>query len=1255
MYTILGYLWQYVTNPKAIIALSLFVALLSSYRVLPRNVFLALLITYILAVLCYVVYWLIQRKKNEKKSAELEDAIGKTALVDQGKQKNKEELLLIQDQIKDSIQLIKKSKLGGGWGNSALYELPWYMVIGNPAAGKSSAIYNSGLNFPFEDAHQKMISAGLSGTRNCDWFFSTEGVLLDTAGRYSVYENDHSEWLGFLSLLKKNRAKAPINGVILVVNIAELMGQSPESSLKLAKNLRARIQDLTEKLEVFAPVYLIFTKMDLVAGFTEFFDYYEPEEFDQVWGATLPYNPKSSQKAVELFEGHYNVLYDGLKSVSTTHLSRRHAQNTPPSVMTFPLEFKTLKPILKTFIGALFEENPYQFKPVFRGFYFTSALQEGIIESPMTEQLAQEFQLEKINTDAMFQHKNALNQGYFLKGLFSEIILKDKNLVKQHINPANKRKRFLAFMASLIGVSIVLGGWLWAYRNNQQLIADVQADLNKVVQMESQSQDLTTQLDALLILQQRLQQLDELDDQYHIKFGLGLYQGNVLYEKLKREYLNGVKQIILIPSQLELSKYLTNIKQNSEKLKENQSQVLIQQASSQQKPYIAASETNPQDAYNALKAYLMLSNPQYRESSHLTDQITRFWRATLNSVADDDIQKAEQVLSYAMTLTHDQDFPVLESNSQIVDQTRQILLSIVRGMPARDRVYNEIKMRAAVRFPTLTVAKIVGEKDKNILLGGYAVPGMFTQQAWDEYVKQAIDDAANKPMDTKDWVLNSKQSDDLTFSGSPDQIRKQLIQLYKQEYIQEWKQFLASVHYAKATEFAQQANIINILGEPQNTPIRTLMNRVAQETNWDNPVVQAELAAPQTGFIAWFKRKILRQDREVDVQQAMQQAQGPLSQQFQVFYQLVRKRDDLQNKSLLDEYLESLALVRSKFGELKNAGDIGPNAMSLVKQTLNEQTSVFNQTEKVVNEKLTTGLNEADQKMMQKLLINPVLQAFNSLIVPTQNELNKLWVTQAYQPFTQTLAKKYPFNSSASVQATSGEIGQIFGEAGSISKYVKDTLDPFIIRRGYMLTSRTWKDLGISINPQFAMNFQNYVAPAHGVATGELSQASAPVAANQSNFQFYPFENAQFLSYTIDIDGQRLTYENGVQQWVNFLWPNPQAIPGVRITAVDLEGNTHTIFEAPGEYGINRLIDSAERKPQENGILEMKWVSKQDPNLFVKLNFRLISGNTGSAVGAGRGYAGLQVVEQVTSNANVRIVSAELMKKQANASEGVSK
>lgn len=1246
MYIILGYLWQYITNPKAIIALSLFVALVSSYSVLPRHIFWALAASYMLGLICYGIYWLVQRRRHTVQGEELANAIQQDTKAEYGQQKNKEELQLINQQMKDSIQLIRKSKLGDKKGNAALYELPWYMVIGNPAAGKSSAIYNSGLKFPFEETHQKMISAGLSGTRNCDWFFSTEGVLLDTAGRYSVYAEDYSEWLGFLNILKKNRSKAPVNGLIVIVSIAELIGQSPENSLKLAKNLRARIQDLTERLEVVVPVYVVFSKMDLIAGFTEFFDCYETQEYNQAWGATLPYEQNSSQNAVELFEHHYNLLYDGLKGVSTTHLSRRHSQNISPSVMTFPLEFKTLKPALKSFISTLFEDNPYQFQPVFRGFYFTSALQEGIIESPMTKQIAQEFHLSQIAQAEPSDHNIALqNHGYFLKGLFSNIILKDKNLVKQHINPSRKRQRYLAFIGALLGVSIILGLWVWSYRNNQQLIADVQADLDKVVHLEKASgQQLSTQLEALLILQERLQQLDEFDEHRPLKFRFGLYQGNQLRETLKAEYLKGIRQIVLQPTQQNIAQYLQRVKNNEETLKANHINVEVKQVAKTGQ-YLEPLDTNPQDAYNALKAYLMMSNPQYMDAGHLSDQVTRFWRSWVDAnrgqmSRGDMIQQAEQVLSYAMTLTGDQQFPVLDADTQLVDQTRQVLLSVIRGMPARDRVYNEIKMRAAVRFPALTAGQIVGENNKGAVLGSYALPGVFTQKAWDEYVSSAIDEAANKPTDSKDWVLNSRQSDDLTFSGSPEQIRKQLVALYKQEYIAEWKKFLNGIYYAKAPQFSQQSKNIDILGEPQNSPIRILFERIAIETNWDNPVVQAELAVPQKGFIAWFKRKVLNRSDAQMSQQLSNKAQGPISQEYQMFYQLVRKRDDQQNKSLLDEYMQNLAQVRSKFNDLKNAGEIGPSAMALVKQTISDQNSVFNTAQKHIDERMLVGLNDIDQQMIQKLLVSPLTQSFASLITPAQEEINKLWIIQAYQPFQANLSQKYPFNSSVSLQATSNEIGQIFGDTGSIARFVKEILDPLVIRRGYTLTSKTWKDLGISLNPQFVMNFQRYVTPINGMATGTLDQPTATPAANQSNFQFYPLQNPQLLSYTIDIDGQRMLYENGIQQWVNFVWPNRSAIPGARITAVDLQGQTHTIFDEPGEYGINRLIDSAQRKEQ-NGSFEMVWRSKTDPSVFVKVNFRLISGSSSGGIGSSRGYSGLQLVDKVTTDKAVRVVSAQ--------------
>ena len=230
----------------------------------------------------------------------------------------------------------------------------------------------------------------------------------------------------------------------------------------------------------------------------------------------------------------------------------------------------------------------------------------------MTENIAQEFQLQQVPLNGQDGPSPSLapNHGYFLQGLFSNVILRDKDLVKQHINPAKKRQRYIGFIAALVGVSLVLGVWVWSYRNNQQLIADVQADLDKVVHLEKASgQQLSTQLEALLILQERLQQLDEFNDHRPLKFSFGLYQGNQLRESLKAEYLKGIKQIVLTPTQQNIAQYLQRVKNNEATLKANHANVEIKQVAKTQQ-YLEPSDTNPQDAYNALKAYLMMSNPE---------------------------------------------------------------------------------------------------------------------------------------------------------------------------------------------------------------------------------------------------------------------------------------------------------------------------------------------------------------------------------------------------------------------------------------------------------------------------------------------------------------------------------------------------------------------------------------------------------------------------------------------------------------------
>ncbi|OEZ57496.1 hypothetical protein JANLI_26230 [Janthinobacterium lividum] len=516
-----------------------------------------------LVLLVASAVWWLQRRRRQRDAASFGGMLEQqtTGAVPKAGPTQREETEAIRKRMLEAIGTIKTSKLGQLSGDAALYELPWYMVIGNPAAGKSTAIANSGLQFPFADSK---IVQGIGGTRNCDWFFTTDGILLDTAGRYSVNDEDRAEWFGFLALLKKHRKRAPINGIIIAVSIAELTGSRPEFAINLAKNLRQRVQELTEKLEVHAPVYVVFTKADLITGFNEFFQDTERGERDRVWGATLPYSQTSSrQDVLEQFDQRFDELYDGLKELSLASMALQQQERMPPGVFTFPLEFSAIKGSLRAFIATLFEENPFQFKPVMRGFYFTSALQEGMSVSASSERVAQRFDL-KLQP----QQQNAVQDqhGYFLLNLFRKVIFADKELVAQYASPAKTRVRYATFFAATALVGLALAGWSWSYMANRQLVANVQADLDQAIKVQDKRLDLQSRFEALEIMQDRIEQLDSYRNSRPVSLGLGLYQGDLLERKLREEYFSGVREVMLAPVSQSLEAFLAEVNAGASRL-----------------------------------------------------------------------------------------------------------------------------------------------------------------------------------------------------------------------------------------------------------------------------------------------------------------------------------------------------------------------------------------------------------------------------------------------------------------------------------------------------------------------------------------------------------------------------------------------------------------------------------------------------------------------------------------------------------------
>jgi type VI secretion system protein ImpL len=1232
-------LWQFLTDSRVLVVLG--VAALAAFLYLGADTLQVAAIWAVIAALgllaAFGLYWALRRYRARRAAAKLAESIAPAQDPASQADPGKSEMGVLRKGMIEAINTIKTSKLGLTRGAAALYELPWYMIIGNPAAGKSSAIAHSGLRFPISGS--KAVQ-GVGGTRNCDWFFTTDGILLDTAGRYSVQQADRAEWFAFLDLLRKYRRRAPINGIIIAVSVAELAAGPADASMELAKSLRARVQELTERLAVYAPVYVVFTKADLIAGFSDFFHETEAGERDRVWGATLRYNRRSTpQDVLAFFDQHFAELHEGLKEMSLANMAANRSVRMRPGVFTFPLEFASIKNPLRAFLSTMFEENTFQFKPVFRGFYFTSALREGTVQDLSAGRVASRFDLTLNEPAADEPGEDGEQCGFFLLDLFRKVIFADKELVKRYTSPTAARLKYGAFFAAALLLGCALAGWTHSYLGNQELIRNVRADLDKVVKLQERRSDLQSRLEALDILQDRIVQLEKYRAERPWALSFGLYQGDQLDRKLRDEYFAGVREVMVLPVAAALENMLTEVNANADKLDPNASGTPTARPG---QPYQDVSPTNVADAYNALKTYLMLGDKSRAEPGHLNDQLTRYWRGWLEAnrgamSREQMIRSAERLLTFSLAQIADQAWPQVTLKLSLLDSARENLRRVVHGTPARERVYADIKARAATRYPAVTVARLVGEQDQALVAGSYAVSGAFTHEAWDGFVQGAIRDASNRELQSTDWVLKTEAKDDLTLEGSPLQIQKALTDMYKAEYAREWMKFLQGVTVADLNGFQASVQAMNRLGDPQTSPIAKLLDTIYQETSWDNPgAARAASAAIKRGFTAWFREVVLRRTPSeaagiVDAadpsrQGASPQAAGAIGREFAGVARLVGVKE--KDASLMSGYLDALSRLRTRLNQLKNQGDPGPGAKQLMQQTLEGTGSELADALKYVDEQMLTGMSDSQKQALRPLLVRPLVQTFAMIVLPSEAEINKTWQVQVVEPFQKTLAGKYPFTANARIEATNAEIGQFFGPDGVVAKFVNTAMGPLVVRRGDVLSARTWADVGITLSPEAVAGFPGWVAPlsANGVAS-----SSGP----QTVFQVQPLPAPGVTEYTVEIDGQQLRYRNTPPAWTNMVHPGPQGVAGARISAVTFDGRTVELFNEPGQFGLKRMIDAASRKRLDGGTFELRWASG---NVAVAVDLKITSSADANASGesaaAGHGFRGLRLPETIVGRAS---------------------
>jgi len=1121
---------KWVIQLLGIIALSLLIWFFGPLIAVAGNVPLESDITRLLIILIMVVLWglnnlRIQLKANRANTQMANELVAPSDSENRLLAKEADaEISTIANNFDEALQTLKKGAKNAQ-GKNYLYDLPWYIIIGPPGSGKTTALINSGLEFPLADKFGKGAVRGVGGTRNCDWWFTDQAVLLDTAGRYVTQDSheavDKAAWFGFLDLLKKHRPRRPLNGVLITMSLSDLLKQTEEERCLHAQAIRQRIEELHSHFGIRFPIYMLFTKADLIAGFNDFFAHLSKEERAQVWGVTFP--EEDPDNSVDVI-ARVGKDFDDLLTRLNEHLPRRLQEERDLKrrnlIFGFPQRMALLRESLLNFLQECYGANRYQSAPYLRGVYFSSGTQEGTPIDRLMGILANTFKLDRFSIP-LFSGKG---KSYFITHLLKEVIFEEALIIG--VNPRIERVQTLlrqgVYIAALVIIVLMSALWLTSYNKNQTALAELDKQIKQYDTVVRGTPNWQSDFAALLKRMNAMQAMTLVysdDDSWLMT--LGLYQGDKLQPVIRETY-----------NELLQRQFLPLIKTRLEQR-------------------IKEKTNNPDILYSLLEVYLMLGDSKRLKPELLKPWIAVDWENTYAT----DTETQAKLLEHLNNLLK---FPLETQslNERLISAARQILNRIPVAQQIYMRIKNDALQSKAQDFKLLDALGINAERvfaTKNGSLQQQTIPYLFTYDGfYSVFLKQSKDQAQESV--TGSWVLGDAAKTEMVDSFK---LEEAIRNYYYQDYIRYWDALLENLKI-KAIGSAQQSTEVLEFASAPDSPLRKLLEALNKETSLTSKPPSPEDAVNKIQA-AGADGRVTKLLAAAKTQGLTGPAEKPLGsdveQHFQALTSLVRGSGGVVP---LDRTIEILGQLYGYMIDLSGTSNVGGVAIEKAKQSGGGDA--------VAKMKMESAhLPEPLKSMTQ------VLAAGNQGVIMdnSKSQLNRLWQSEVMPLYQSGIQGRYPFSRDSSKEITLEDFSRFFAQGGIVDQFFNNNLKAFVDTSG-----KNWRMIAQN-NQAIAVSSASLVQLQAATRIRQLffaGSGTTPLV----KFNLKPLSlDSNAASFWLNIEGQQTKYsQNEGGKNAAFQWPGTD---GSRLVSFgfDTKDGKKLHKEIEGQWAWFRALETA--------------------------------------------------------------------------------